>query len=65
MKEEHLLTGELEPTNQPYALAKIAGLEMVNSIRKQYGRDWFSVMPTNLFGPGDNYHPLNSHVLPV
>jgi GDP-L-fucose synthase len=65
MREEHLLTGELEPTNQPYALAKIAGLEMVNSIRKQYGRDWFSVMPTNLFGPGDNYHPLNSHVLPA
>ena len=64
MKEESLLTGPLEYTNRPYALAKIAGLELVHSIRHQYHRDWFSVMPTNLYGPGDNYHPENSHVLP-
>jgi len=65
MKEEYLLTGELEYTNRPYAIAKIAGLELVNSIRQQYGRDWFSVMPTNLYGPRDNFHPENSHVLPA
>jgi GDP-L-fucose synthase len=65
MKEEHLLSGDLEYTNRPYALAKIAGLELVNAIRQQYGRDWFSVMPTNQYGPGDNYHPENSHVLPA
>lgn len=65
MKEEYLLTGELEYTNRPYAIAKIAGLEMVNTIRQQYGKDWFSVMPTNLYGPGDNFHPENSHVLPA
>jgi len=65
MKEEYLLTGELEYTNRPYAIAKIAGLELVNSIRKQYGRDWLSVMPTNLYGPRDNFHPENSHVLPA
>ena len=65
MKEEYLLTGPLEPTNQPYALAKIAGLELINGMRRQYGHDWFSVMPTNLFGPGDNYHLENSHVLPA
>ena len=65
MKEEYLLTGELEYTNRPYAIAKIAGLELVNSIRQQYERDWFSVMPTNLYGPRDNFHPENSHVLPA
>lgn len=65
MKEQYLLTGELEYTNRPYAIAKIAGLEMVNTIRQQYGKDWFSVMPTNLYGPGDNFHPENSHVLPA
>lgn len=65
MKEEHLLSGELEYTNRPYAIAKIAGLELVNSIRQQYGRDWFSAMPTNLYGPRDNFHPENSHVLPA
>jgi len=65
MKEEYLLSGELEYTNRPYAIAKIAGLELVNSIRQQYGRDWFSVMPTNLYGPRDNFHPENSHVLPA
>lgn len=64
MKEEYLLTGELENTNRPYAIAKIAGLELVNTMRQQYGRDWFSVMPTNLYGPRDNFHPENSHVLP-
>jgi GDP-L-fucose synthase len=64
MKEEYLLTGELEYTNRPYALAKIAGLELVNAMRQQYGCDWFSVMPTNLYGPRDCYHPENSHVLP-
>jgi GDP-L-fucose synthase len=65
MKEEHLLTGSLEPTNRPYALAKIAGLELVSSLRQQFGRDYFSVMPTNLYGPRDNFHPVNSHVLPA
>jgi GDP-L-fucose synthase len=65
MPEASLLTGRLEPTNQPYALAKIAGLELVNAIRRQHGRDWFSAMPTNLYGPGDNFHPTDSHVLPA
>jgi nucleoside-diphosphate-sugar epimerase len=65
MAEESLLTGPLEYSNRPYALAKIAGLELVNSIRQQYGRDYFSVMPTNLYGPNDNFHPENSHVLPA
>ena len=65
MPETCLLTGELEYTNRPYAIAKIAGLELVNSLRLQYGRDYFSVMPTNLYGPGDNFHPENSHVLPA
>ena len=64
MPEGALLTGELEFTNRPYALAKIAGLELVASLRTQYGRNYFSVMPTNLYGPGDNFHPENSHVLP-
>lgn len=62
--ESALLTGALEPTNEPYAIAKIAGIKMCESYNKQYGRDYRSVMPTNLFGPGDNYHPENSHVIP-
>lgn len=65
MKEEHLLTGPLEPTNRPYALAKIAGIEMCWSYNRQYGTRYLSVMPTNLYGPGDNYHPENSHVIPA
>jgi len=65
MKEECLLTGSLEFTNRPYAVAKIAGLELIHALRMQYGRDYFSVMPTNLYGPGDNFHPENSHVLPA
>ena len=63
--EEALLTGSLEPTNEPYAIAKIAGIKLVEAYRRQYGRDWISAMPTNLYGPGDNYHPENSHVLPA
>lgn len=65
IKEEYLLTGKLEYTNQPYAIAKIAGIELINGLRKQYGRDYFCVMPTNLFGINDNFHPENSHVLPA
>jgi GDP-L-fucose synthase len=65
MQEGCLLTGPLEYTNRPYAIAKIAGMELVNCIRQQYGRNYFSVMPTNLYGPGDNFHPENSHVLPA
>ncbi|MHB1214960.1 MAG: GDP-L-fucose synthase family protein [Thiobacillus sp.] len=65
MKEEHLLTGELEPTNRPYALAKIAGIEMCWSYNRQYKTQCLAVMPTNLYGPGDNYHPENSHVIPA
>jgi len=65
MKEEHLLTGPLEPTNRPYALAKIAGIEMCWSYNRQYGTGFLAVMPTNLYGPGDNYHPENSHVIPA
>ncbi len=65
MKEEHLLTGALEPTNSPYAIAKIAGIEMVKAYRQQYGFDGISLMPTNLYGPGDNYDLQNSHVLPA
>jgi len=64
MKEEHLLTSELEPTNRPYALAKIAGIEMCWSYNRQYKTQYLAVMPTNLYGPGDNYHPENSHVIP-
>jgi len=63
--ETSLLSGPLEFTNRPYAIAKIAGLELVNAIRQQYGRDYFSVMPTNLYGPRDNFHAENSHVLPA
>ena len=65
MKENSLLTGVLEPTNEPYAIAKIAGIKMCESYSRQYGRDYRSVMPTNLYGPGDNYHPENSHVVPA
>ena len=65
MKEEALLTGVLEPTNEPYAIAKIAGIKMCESYNRQYGRDYRSVMPTNLYGPGDNFHPENSHVVPA
>lgn len=65
MKEEHLLTGPLEPTNRPYALAKIAGIEMCWSYNRQYGTRYLAAMPTNLYGPGDNYHPENSHVIPA
>lgn len=65
LKEESLLTGSLEPTNRPYALAKIAGVEMCWSFNRQYGTNYLAVMPTNLYGPGDNYHPENSHVIPA
>jgi GDP-L-fucose synthase len=65
MKEEHLLTGLLEPTNEPYAIAKIAGLKMCAAYNRQYGTDFLCVMPTNLFGQGDNYDLQNSHVLPA
>jgi GDP-L-fucose synthase len=65
MKEEHLLTGLLEPTNEPYAIAKIAGIKMCESYNRQYGTSYRSVMPTNLYGPGDNYHLENSHVIPA
>ncbi len=65
MKEEYLLTGPLEATNRPYALAKIAGVEMCWSYNRQYGTQYLAVMPTNLYGPGDNYHPENSHVIPA
>jgi GDP-L-fucose synthase len=65
MLEEALLTGVLEPTNEPYAIAKIAGIKLCESYNRQYGRDFRSVMPTNLYGPGDNYHPENSHVIPA
>jgi len=68
MKEEELLSGKLEPTNEPYAIAKIAGIKMCESYNRQYskshGIDFRSIMPTNLYGPGDNYHPENSHVIP-
>ena len=65
MAEEALLTGKLETTNEPYAIAKIAGIKLCESYNRQYGTDYRSVMPTNLYGPGDNYHPENSHVLPA
>jgi len=64
MSEDQLLAGKLEPTNEPYAIAKIAGIIMCQSYNRQYGTRFVSVMPTNLYGPGDNYHPENSHVLP-
>ena len=65
MREDMLLTGQLESTNEPYAIAKIAGIKMCESYNRQYGRDYRSVMPTNLYGPGDNFHPKNSHVVPA
>jgi GDP-L-fucose synthase len=65
IKEEYLNSGYLEPTNQPYAIAKIAGIEMCESYRTQYGSNFISAMPTNLYGTNDNYHPENSHVLPA
>ena len=65
IKEEYLFTGPLESTNDAYALAKIAGIKMCQAYRKQYGFDAISAMPTNLYGPGDNYHPENSHVIPA
>jgi GDP-L-fucose synthase len=65
MAENALLTGRLEPTNEPYAIAKIAGIKLCESYNRQYGTDYRSVMPTNLYGPGDNFHPENSHVLPA
>jgi GDP-L-fucose synthase len=63
LREDSLLTGPLEPTNEPYAIAKIAGIKMVEAYRSQYGCDFINVMPTNLYGPGDNYHPEYSHVV--
>lgn len=65
MREDALLTGVLEPTNEPYAIAKIAGIKLCESYNRQHGTDFRSVMPTNLYGPGDNFHPENSHVLPA
>lgn len=65
MSESSLLTGPLEPTNEPYAIAKIAGIKLCESYNRQYRRDYRSVMPTNLYGPGDNFHPDNSHVIPA
>ncbi|MEY3678075.1 MAG: hypothetical protein RI924_216 [Bacteroidota bacterium] len=65
LKEEYLLTGPLEPTNEPYAIAKIAGIKLCDAYRDQYGCNFISVMPTNLYGYNDNYHPENSHVLPA
>lgn len=65
MREDALLTGTLEPTNEPYAIAKIAGIKLCESYNRQHGVDYRSVMPTNLYGPGDNFHPQNSHVLPA
>ena len=65
MREDALLTGVLEPTNEPYAVAKIAGIKLCESYNRQYGVDYRSVMPTNLYGPGDNFHPDNSHVMPA
>jgi GDP-L-fucose synthase len=65
LKEEYLLTGPLEHSNEPYAIAKIAGIKLCEAYRDQYGCNFISVMPTNLYGVGDNYHPNNSHVLPA
>lgn len=65
MAEEVLLSAALEPTNEPYAIAKIAGIKLCESYNRQHGRDYRSVMPTNLYGPGDNFHPQNSHVIPA
>jgi GDP-L-fucose synthase len=65
IKEEYLLTGTLEPTNEPYAIAKIAGLKLIQAYRKEYGHSWISAMPTNVYGPFDNFDPTTSHVLPA
>ena len=65
IKEESLLTGPLEPTNDAYAIAKIAGILQIQAVRRQYGLPWISAMPTNLYGPGDNFSPTRSHVLPA
>jgi GDP-L-fucose synthase len=65
IKEEYLLTGPLEPTNEPYAIAKIAGLKLIQAYRKEYGHNWISAMPTNIYGPHDNFDPDTSHVLPA
>jgi GDP-L-fucose synthase len=65
IKEEYILTGELEETNSAYAIAKIAGIELVKSYRKEYGRNWISIMPTNLYGPNDNFNLQTSHVFPA
>jgi GDP-L-fucose synthase len=65
IQEAYLMSGTLEPTNEPYAMAKIAGIKLCESYNRQYGTDYRSVMPTNLYGPGDNYHPENSHVIPA
>ncbi len=65
LKEEYLLSGALEPTNEPYAIAKIAGIKMCEAYNRQYGTQFVAAMPTNLYGPGDNFHPENSHVLPA
>jgi GDP-L-fucose synthase len=65
IREDYLMSGMLEPTNEPYAMAKIAGIKLCESYNRQYGTDYRSVMPTNLYGPGDNYHPENSHVIPA
>jgi len=65
MREDALLTGPLEPTNEPYAIAKIAGIKLCESFNRQFGRNYRSVMPTNLYGPNDNFHPENSHVIPA
>jgi GDP-L-fucose synthase len=65
IKEEYLLTGTLEPTNEPYAIAKIAGLKLIQAYRKEYGHTWISAMPTNVYGPFDNFDPTTSHVLPA
>ncbi len=65
IKEEYLLTSSLEPTNEPYAIAKIAGIKLCNALNRQYGTNFISVMPTNLYGPNDNYHPENAHVIPM
>ena len=65
MREDSLLAGALEPTNEPYAIAKIAGIKLCESYNRQYGTDYRSVMPTNLYGTGDNFHPENSHVAPA
>jgi GDP-L-fucose synthase len=65
LREDALLTGTLEATNEPYAVAKIAGIKLCESYNRQHGRDYRSVMPTNLYGPGDNFHPTNSHVIPA